>query len=388
MPNFHTEVLNIPSLPFCEDGYNFCWAAKHKNSTLILVKKGSENFFLNIYSRNGSFLVKGEKISRPTQVIYLQEALNIFAKHSNAKPTFSNIKPASNRYKKNSTILKDIDFFAQNSFTNKDEILLEIGFGSGRHLLHQAKQNPEKLVIGVEIHKPSIEQVIKQCDALKMENVVLIDYDARVLLEFLPSNSVSKIFVHFPVPWDKKPHRRVISDSFVDEAIRVLKQNGQIELRTDSDLYYEYSLEIFNNFDKNSVKVIKNQDIEISSKYEDRWKKMQKNIYELVLTNKISSDEIQTPNKLIFNKLNFDRIGDEFKSETYVRDDFFVRFISLHAGSNNLVIKLAFGDTQKAEQTFILVDENGESCYFPKSIYATKANREVHSLIRGLLLDE
>jgi len=34
---------------------------------------------------------------------------------------------------------------------------------------------------------------------------LILDYDARVFLEFLPSNSAKQIFVHFPVPWDKNP---------------------------------------------------------------------------------------------------------------------------------------------------------------------------------------
>ena len=34
-------------------------------------------------------------------------------------------------------------------------------------------------------------------------------------MEFIESNKVGKIFVHFPVPWDKKPHRRIYSDEFV-----------------------------------------------------------------------------------------------------------------------------------------------------------------------------
>lgn len=386
MPNFHTKSLDIPSLPFCKDGYKFHWLAEYKNSKLILVQKNNEIFFLNIYDKDGSFLVKGEKISRPTRVIYLQEALNIFADESNSKPTFSNTKPSSNRYKNRTYVLKNIDFFAQNPFTCKDEILLEIGFGSGRHLLYQAKQNPQKIVIGVEIYKPSIEQVIKQCDILKISNIILIDYDARTLLEFLPSNIVSKIFVHFPVPWDKKPHRRVISGLFVKEAVRVLKQNGTLELRTDSDLYYEYSLEIFRKENKNGVKSTTNKDLEISSKYEDRWKKLQKNIYDLTLTNKILSHDVELPKMLLFdNKLNFDKIKNNFKAKTCVKDDFFVHFETLHVSKENLVIKLAFGDVQKAEHSFILVGQNGSGCYFPKSIYATKTNIKAHNLIKKWL---
>ncbi len=57
------------------------------------------------------------------------------------------------------------------------------------------------------------------------------------LWNLLTSNKVEKIFVHFPVPWDKKPHRRIFSNEFINEALRILKIKGTLELRTDSRKY-------------------------------------------------------------------------------------------------------------------------------------------------------
>ena len=141
---------------------------------------------------------------------------------------------------KHSAYLKEIDFFAHD-FNVSREIWVEIGFGSGRHLLHQAKKHPEIQFIGLEIHKPSIEQVLKQCELQGISNILVVDYDARLFMEFLASNVVGRILVHFPVPWDKKPHRRVFSAAFIEEALRVLRPNGTLELRTDSQLYFEFS---------------------------------------------------------------------------------------------------------------------------------------------------
>jgi len=134
--------------------------------------------------------------------------------------------------------------FAKN-FPTEREVRIEVGFGSGRHLLHQAANNPDILFIGIEIHRPSIEQVLKQVVIQELDNVMVLDYDARLFMELVPSNIVGKIYVHFPVPWDKKPHRRVISTTFIEEARRVLKVGGTLELRTDSENYYAYSYETF-----------------------------------------------------------------------------------------------------------------------------------------------
>ena len=171
--------------------------------------------------------------------------------------------------------LKNIEYFAS-GFSIDKEVRVEVGFGSGRHILHQAAQNPDILFIGIEIHRPSIEQVLKQITIQNLDNLYVLDYDARLFMELIPSNIVEKVYVHFPVPWDKKPHRRVISTSFIQEARRVLKIDGQLELRTDSENYYAYSYETFISFNKTTLNINKNKDIAINSKYEDRWKKMEK----------------------------------------------------------------------------------------------------------------
>ena len=106
--------------------------------------------------------------------------------------------------------------------------------------MYQASNNPDTLFIGLEIHTPSAQQVLKQIDLQGLTNVWIVNYDARLFLEMIPSNLCEKIFVHFPVPWDKKPHRRVISKDFLLESLRVLKVDGKLELRTDSDNYFEY----------------------------------------------------------------------------------------------------------------------------------------------------
>ncbi|HIC10028.1 MAG TPA: tRNA (guanosine(46)-N7)-methyltransferase TrmB, partial [Campylobacterales bacterium] len=165
----------------------------------------------------------------------------------------------------------------------------EIGFGSGRHLLYRAENEPNTTFIGIEIHKPSIEQLLKQIEIRNLKNIYVLDFDARHFFETIPSNRVSTIYIHFPVPWDKQPHRRVIQPNFLQEAKRILKVGGILELRTDSENYFQYSLELFLREPKLKMELWKNIPIEIESKYEARWKKMKKNIYNFRLENLDSS---------------------------------------------------------------------------------------------------
>ncbi|MDR1006985.1 MAG: tRNA (guanosine(46)-N7)-methyltransferase TrmB [Campylobacteraceae bacterium] len=384
MPNLITKTIIKPQLPFSGGRCDFLWEVNSDNSDYILTRCTEEEFFIQIKGKEPRIIVKGEKISRPSQVIFLQNALEEYAKKASCDIIASNIIPASNRQKERNSIIKEIDFFAQN-FAFEKELFLEIGFGSGRHLLYQAKNNPNKLIIGIEIHKPSIEQVAKQCDILGLKNVILINYDSRILMEFLRSNSISKIFIHFPVPWDKKPHRRVISPYFVNEALRILTVGGTLELRTDSHMYYAYALDIFMQNTYANVRIFKNFDLKISSKYEDRWKRLEKNIYDIVLTNTQLYPENSPLAKLSFDYLNnIDKIIRDFIPKLFRGDDFFVHFEEIHTGCKKAVIKVAFGAYERAEHLFIIVEENKIS-YFPNGAYAVKANKKAHEIIKKWL---
>lgn len=381
MPNFQTKLLNPLKYPYKNENISFEWIAKNDSKSLIFTRYHEEEFFLQQIQRKNSILVKSDKLAKPTCVKILQDALIEYKKATNSHEIYSNIQSRKNRIHEDKNVLKKIDFFA-NDFSsyckNFKDIFIDVGFGSGRHLLFHSEQNPKNLYIGVEIHKPSIEQVIKQCKIRNIKNIILVDFDARVLMEFFHSNVIKTIFVHFPIPWDKKPHRRVICDEFLEQSCRVLKRNGTLELRTDSDKFFNYSLEIFLKQPFVKLKIGKNQDIAISSKYEDRWRKLEKNIYDLTLINQEKSLPIYIPRPLSFE---FNVEKNSFKKETILKDGYFIHFQTCYnIDKDNFVWKVAFGDTACVENCYILV-QNKKAKYFPKNIYATKHNINAHKII-------
>ena len=161
MPNFHTQTLKPLSYPCTYKETTFSYEARSKRGNkLVMASTQGENILIRIHQKEGGgLLVKGDKVTRPTQASFLQKILIDFRDASEAQEQFSNIEPKKFLEVKHSPYLKEIEFFA-NHFTVEREIWVEIGFGSGRHLLHQAKKNPHIQFIGLEIHKPSIEQVL------------------------------------------------------------------------------------------------------------------------------------------------------------------------------------------------------------------------------------
>ena len=371
----------MPNFPIKFGNSEFLYkAVSEKNESIVKVFQNGEEFFIQLREKKDGMLVKADKVSRPPQVVFVQQALRDFRDLCKCSLIFSNIEPQKIKNKKRFDVIRDIDFFTKR-FKNSKEIWVEIGFGSGRHLLYQAKKHKDKQFIGLEIHKPSIEQVAKQCEIQNIDNIFILDYDARIFLEFLNSNSVGKIFVHFPVPWDKKPHRRVISREFIAESIRVLKLNGTLELRSDSEKYFKYSLEEFLKLNRLNVAINKNRDLDISSKYEDRWKKQAKDIYDITFKNEEFSKEKEKIDKIRFNKTyDFKKIVKNFHKIVKNEKDFFLHVETIFTiNENEGLIKLSLGASSKNERVYVEFLRDRVS-YFPDCVLETKANREAHNL--------
>jgi len=345
---------------------------------MIEVAHGGEEFLLQLKSDEKAYLLKYDKVTRPLKVNILKEALDMVSKELNLDILASNIAMSNVKPALSSEYFKKIEDF-ENITYPKEKVSVEVGFGSGRHLLHQAKKNPDTLFIGLEIHTPSAQQVLKQIELQQLDNIWVVNYDARLFLEMLPSNICEQIFVHFPVPWDKKPQRRVISKSFLAESMRVLGVDGRLELRTDSDNYFWYALETFFSVPKVEVEVRKNEALEVTSKYEARWLKQEKDIYDVYVRSTQASEEKHATIDFNFNDVKYTKdIEKRLPKKALVHDGYFVHFERIYQISDtSLFIKCAFGSFDRPEHKYILLQE--ESCrYFVSPPVKTTVNFQAH----------
>jgi tRNA (guanine-N7-)-methyltransferase len=309
---------------------------------------------------------------------------------ANSKILFSNTNNLQAKKELKNEYLKDINYFVDEFGTQKEqkEIYIEIGFGSGRHLLHQAKLNPNIQFIGLEIHYPSIEQLLKQLEIQNIKNVLVVNYDARLFMEFIESNKVGKIFVHFPVPWDKKPHRRIYSPEFLSEALRVLKLNGTLELRTDSRKYFDYCIELLTNLPKGKISIDINKDLEVSSKYEDRWKKQGKNIYDVVILAQTEDKNIDLNYDFSFDfKANIDEILKSIPPKSIVEKSFFVHIEEIYTildKDNSGLIKITMGNFDRPITKYIII-KNNKISYYQGNPLPTSANINAHKKLVEIL---
>jgi len=388
MPHLHIKEFKEIELPAVQDGVEFNFIAQnvnHSDEKLISTTVEGEDFFLLVKVEENRSLLKTDKLTRPASIHNVHRALLGYAKAAGLEIIASNVpETKQNIHLQEETALKKIEFFADNFPTDK-EVRIEVGFGSGRHLLHQAANNPDVLFIGIEIHRPSIEQVLKQSVIQKLDNLLVLDYDARLFMELVPSNLVGAIYVHFPVPWDKKPHRRVISTSFIEEARRVLKVGGTLELRTDSENYYAYSYETFIAFNKTTLHINKNRDIAVSSKYEDRWKKMEKNIYDVTMINDEESDSLE-----VVGNFSFDAsiLKDEeimaLHDKTFRFEGGFIHVERVYKTQRGCMLRLSMGSFDRPEHLYLLIN-SGKIDYYPQEPLKSRSNLQAHRALSRIL---
>lgn len=122
------------------------------------------------------------------------------------------------------------------------QIHLEIGFGFGDFLFENAKNNPEILFIGCEPHVNGVVNLLAKLEREPLENVKIFISDVRLLLEKIPTNFLSKVYILNPDPWPKTRHskRRLINADLFKILHEKTKKDAELIIATDSDIYKKW----------------------------------------------------------------------------------------------------------------------------------------------------
>ena len=137
-------------------------------------------------------------------------------------------------------VMLDIDTIVQGK-----PLWLEVGFGSGEHLVHQAKSNPDVQFIGCEIYVNGVASLLGKIRREGLNNILIHPGDARDLLDVLPANSLDKMFLLYPDPWPKARHhrRRFVTPEHLDPLAEKLKSGHEFRVATDIEDYVRQTLE-------------------------------------------------------------------------------------------------------------------------------------------------
>ena len=125
-----------------------------------------------------------------------------------------------------------------------DTVRVEIGFGSGEHLVAEALAHPHVGFIGCEPYINGMAKILTEIEENNVGNIRLYAGDAAELLAWAPAQSFSRIDLIHPDPWPKRRHwkRRFVQDATLAEMARVLAPSGEFRFVHDIPDYVAWTL--------------------------------------------------------------------------------------------------------------------------------------------------
>jgi tRNA (guanine-N7-)-methyltransferase len=130
-------------------------------------------------------------------------------------------------------------------FGNDYPITIELGCGKGEYTLALARKYPERNFVGLDVKGARIWRGSKTAEEEGLLNVAFV----RIKIEFVnfvfDFNEISQIWLTFSDPQikDKKGTKRLSGWAFLLRYGKLLKNDGMIHVKTDSQIFYDSTLE-------------------------------------------------------------------------------------------------------------------------------------------------
>lgn len=167
----------------------------------------------------------------------------------------------------------------QDFFKNENPIVLELGCGKGEYTVGLAREHRDINYIGVDIKGSRMWVGLCATRNEGLTNVAFLRTHIELIDNFFAENEVDEIWVTFPDPQPSKARKRLTGPNFLERYRKFLKQDGVVNLKTDSDLMYEFTVEtakeanypIYYNYDNLYAN---NDDLEVKkirTYYEQIW---------------------------------------------------------------------------------------------------------------------
>lgn len=124
-------------------------------------------------------------------------------------------------------------------------VVVDIGFGTGDVVEHYARCEPDRLVVAVDMHTPGIGDLLARISEGPLDNVVVVQADAReVLSQGITAGRLTGVRTFFPDPWPKARHhrRRFVRQDVLDLLAKVLTDGAEFRFATDHAAYCTWAL--------------------------------------------------------------------------------------------------------------------------------------------------
>lgn len=157
--------------------------------------------------------------------------------------TFENvIQPSREELEKDEFSLKGN--WNKDFFKNDNPIVLELGCGKGEYTIGLSKQDSTKNFIGIDIKGARFWRGAKTAIEEDLENVAFLRTQIELIDRVFAENEVDEIWITFPDPQIKykRTKHRLTNAEFLQKYKHILKAEGLVNLKTDSEFMHGYTL--------------------------------------------------------------------------------------------------------------------------------------------------
>lgn len=125
-------------------------------------------------------------------------------------------------------------------------LVLEIGSGSGGHLIALAEREPDTFHLGFELRYKRVFRTAEKAELRGLQNLTVVRGDARMLSEILGGFKASGCYINFPDPWGKKSWKkhRIMSEEYLSLLYQHLSPEGFLSYKTDHQEYFRWTIEL------------------------------------------------------------------------------------------------------------------------------------------------
>ena len=129
-------------------------------------------------------------------------------------------------------------------FKNDNPIIIELGCGKGEYSVGLAEQFPDKNFVGIDIKGARFWRGAKTAIETGLTNVAFVRMQIELIDKAFAEDEVDEIWITFPDPqikYKRTKHRMTNAD-FLELYKKILKPDGIMNLKTDSEFMHGYTL--------------------------------------------------------------------------------------------------------------------------------------------------
>ncbi len=129
-------------------------------------------------------------------------------------------------------------------FKNNNPLVLELGCGKGEYSVALAKKYPNKNFVGIDIKGARFWRGAKTALEENIPNVAFLRTQIELIDHAFGTQEVDEIWITFPDPQIKykRTKHRMTNAQFLQRYKQILKPDGVVNLKTDSEFMHGYTL--------------------------------------------------------------------------------------------------------------------------------------------------